>query len=232
MRRPSAQPSGPPGCCKGSVNLTIVRSGCRSPRLRRLPVGRPAVVTDSQERDLADPSPGSSGLRGVAGTDRGTRPGEHDCPTGSLAAAPGLALVPSRLRCRPLCWRGASSDSGAGTAETVLAVPFLMLLILMIVQFAVWEHASAIAQDAATEALAVARVQGGTAAAGQQRAAQVLTQVGGGTLTGVKVTITRTAATVTVQISAAAEEVLPLPGLSFTVAATAAGPVERFVPEG
>jgi Flp pilus assembly protein TadG len=111
-------------------------------------------------------------------------------------------------------------------------VPFLMLLILMIVQFAVWEHASAIAQDAAAEALAAARVQGGTAAAGQQLAAHVLSQVGGGALTGAKVTVTRTATTVTVQISAAAGEVLPLPGLSFTVTAIAAGPVERFVSGG
>lgn len=107
-----------------------------------------------------------------------------------------------------------------------------MLLILMIVQFATWEHASAVAQDAAAQALSAARVQGGTAAAGQQAAAQVLAQVGGGALTGARVIVTRTGTTVTVQISAAAEEVLPFPGLSFTVTATAAGPVERFVTGG
>ena len=107
-----------------------------------------------------------------------------------------------------------------------------MLLILMIVQFAVWEHASAVAQDAAAEALAAARVQGGTAAAGQQAADQVLSQVGGGALAGAKVTVTRTADTATVQVSAVAPEVLPFPGLSFSVTATAAGPAERFIAGG
>jgi Flp pilus assembly protein TadG len=122
-------------------------------------------------------------------------------------------------------------DRGAGAAEVVLAVPFLMLLILLIAQFAVWEQASAIAQATAQEALAAARVQGGTSADGQQRAAQVLAQIGSPVLTGTKVTVTRTAATVTVEVTGTAEQVLPLQGLSFPVMATAAGPVERFIPD-
>jgi Flp pilus assembly protein TadG len=122
-------------------------------------------------------------------------------------------------------------DRGAGAAEVVLAVPFLMLLILLIAQFAVWEQASAIAQATAQEALAAARVQGATAADGQQRAAQVLAQIGSPVLTGTTVTVTRTAATVTVEVTGTAEQVLPLPGLSFPVMATAAGPVERFIPD-
>ena len=122
-------------------------------------------------------------------------------------------------------------DRGAGAAEVVLAVPFLMLLILLIAQFAVWEQASAIAQATAQEALAAARVQGGTAADGQQRAAQVLAQIGSPVLTGTKVTVTRTAGTATVEVTGTAEQVLPLPGLSFPVMATAVGPVERFIPD-
>lgn len=113
----------------------------------------------------------------------------------------------------------------------VIAVPLLMLIILLIVQFAVWEHAAGVAQATAEEALAAARVQGGSAAAGQQRAAQVLGQIGSAVLTGPVVSVGRTAATATVRVHAAAERVVPLPGLSFPVTVTVTGPVERFVPD-
>jgi Flp pilus assembly protein TadG len=122
-------------------------------------------------------------------------------------------------------------DRGAGAAEVVIAVPLLMLIILLIVQFAVWEHAVSVAQATAQEALASARVQGGSAADGQQRAAQVLSQVGDAVLVDPQVSVTRTAVTVTVQVHATAERVFPFPGLSFPVTVTVTGPVERFVPE-
>ena len=105
-----------------------------------------------------------------------------------------------------------------------------MLLILLIIQFAVWEHAESIAHATAEEALAAARVQGGTAAAGQQRAAQVISQIGSSVLTGPRVSVTMTAADVTVRVTGTAERVLPVPGLTFAVTATVTGPVERFVP--
>jgi len=124
-------------------------------------------------------------------------------------------------------WRG---DRGAGSAEIVIAVPLLMLLILLIVQFAIWAHASSVAQATAEEALAAARVQGGSAATGQQRAAQVLGQIGGAVLIHPQILVTRTGATATVQITGTAEEVLPVPGLSLPVHITVTGPVERFVP--
>ena len=124
-------------------------------------------------------------------------------------------------------WRG---DRGAGAAEIVIAVPLLMLLILLIVQFAIWAHASSVAQATAEEALAAARVQGGSAAAGQQRAQQVLGQIGRTVLVSPQVSVTRSAVTATVQITGTAEEVLPVPGLAFPVHVTVTGPVERFVP--
>ena len=49
-------------------------------------------------------------------------------------------------------------------------------------------------------------------------------------LTGPQVSVTMTAADVTVQVTGTAERVLPVPGLSFPVTATVTGPVERFVP--
>jgi Flp pilus assembly protein TadG len=121
-------------------------------------------------------------------------------------------------------------DRGAGSAEIVVAVPLLMLLILLVIQFAVWEHAESIAHATAEEALAAARVQGGTAASGQQRAEQLITQVGSSVLIGPQVSVTMTPADVTVRVTGTAEQVLPIPGLTFAVTATVTGPVERFVP--
>jgi len=146
------------------------------------------------------------------------------CPGTAAAGRAGRRKAP-RLR---LPWRG---DQGAGAAEVVIAVPLLMLIILVIVQFAIWEHAVSVAQATAQEALAAARVQGGSTAAGQQRASQVLSQVGSAVLVGPQVSVTRTAVTVTVQVHADAERVVPLPGLSLPVTVTVTGPVERFVPE-
>jgi Flp pilus assembly protein TadG len=137
--------------------------------------------------------------------------------------------VPARKARRLLLPR--RGDRGAGAAEVVIAVPLLMLIILVIVRFAVWEHAVSVAQATAQEALAAARVQGGSAAAGQQRAAQVLSAVGSAVLVHPQVSVARTAVTATVQIHATAERVVPFPGLSLPVTVTVTGPVERFVPD-
>jgi Flp pilus assembly protein TadG len=120
-------------------------------------------------------------------------------------------------------------DRGAGAAEVVIAVPLLMLLILAIIQFAVWAHASSVAQATAEEALAAARVQGSNTAAGQQRAQQVLGQIGGAILVAPQISVTRTADSATVQITATAERVIPF--FTMPVRVTVTGPVERFVPD-
>ncbi len=126
--------------------------------------------------------------------------------------------------------RRLADDRGAGSAEIVVATPLLMLLILLVIQFGIWAHATHVAQATAEEALAAARVQGGTAATGQQRASQVLAQIGSAVLTSPHVIVTRTATTATVRVTATAERVVPLPGLALPVTVTVTGPVERFVP--
>jgi hypothetical protein len=96
----------------------------------------------------------------------------------------------------------------------------LLLLILLIAQFALYMHATHIAQAAASEALSAARVSGGSAAAGDTEGQQVLTQLGSGPLRGpaqVSVTVTGTVINV-------------LPFSTFTVHAEAVGPVEKFTP--
>jgi hypothetical protein len=100
-----------------------------------------------------------------------------------------------------------------------------MLLVLLVIQLAVWQHAVHIAQAAAGQALAAARVQGGTAAGGRAAAAQVLGPAGGGgLLLDAAVRVQRGAVMVTVQVTAAAEAVVP--GLRLPVRARAVGPAE------
>jgi Flp pilus assembly protein TadG len=118
-------------------------------------------------------------------------------------------------------------DRGAVSAELVIATPLLLLILLAIVQFALWSHATHIAQAAASQGLAAARAQNGTAAAGAASAQQLLDQLAQGPLTGTSITSDRGAESASVRISGTATSVVPF--LTLPVHAEAAGPVERFV---
>lgn len=133
-----------------------------------------------------------------------------------------------RVRAR---WRrlAADGDRGAATAEFVIAVPLLMLMVLFVPQAAVWYHATHVAQAAANRALEAAAANGGTATQGQTVGEQTLAALGSGVLHNPHVTVTRTATDVRVDITGTAETIVP--GVRWSVHATAAGPVERFVPD-
>ena len=121
-------------------------------------------------------------------------------------------------------------DKGAATAETAVAMPVLMLLVLLVVQFGVWAHTVAVARGVAAEALVEARIEGGSAALGRQRAEQVRAQIGQRLLADAEVSVTRYIDTATVRISGAAPRIIPAPFLRFPVQVTVVGPVERFRP--
>jgi Flp pilus assembly protein TadG len=116
-------------------------------------------------------------------------------------------------------------DAGAGAVELVIVTPLLMLLVLGVIQFALAEQAQHVAQAAATQALAAARVQDGTAAAGQAQAGTVLSQLGG-SLTGPAVTVTRTATQARVTVTGGVESLIP--GVRLHVRATVTGPAEEW----
>jgi hypothetical protein len=108
----------------------------------------------------------------------------------------------------------------------VIAAPLLLLLILSVIQFALWEHATHVAQAVAQQGLAAGRVQGGSDAAATAEARSVLAQLGSGVLVDPRVSATRTAATTTVVVTGTAEGILPF--LSLPVRSVATGPTERF----
>jgi Flp pilus assembly protein TadG len=121
-------------------------------------------------------------------------------------------------------------DRGSVSAELVIATPLLLVLLLAIVQFALWSHATHIAQAAASQGLAAARMQDATATQGRAAARHLLDQLGRGPLSSPRVSVTRDAHRAAVTITGAATSVLPF--LRLPVHAEASGPVERFVPAG
>ena len=112
------------------------------------------------------------------------------------------------------------------SAELVIATPLLLLLIMGVIQFALWEHATHVAGAVAQQGLAVGRLQGETAAAGQSEAQSVLDQLGSGVLIDSNIIATRTGTTTTVIVTGHAESVIGL--FSLPVKATATGPTEIY----
>lgn len=114
-------------------------------------------------------------------------------------------------------------------ADIALAMPLLMLLLLAIVQYALWSHATHIAQTAAAEGLAVTRVHTGTPAAGETRALATITQLGDGPIRDATAHATRGDDQAQVEVTGVATTVIPF--LRLPVHAEAAGAVERVLPD-
>lgn len=120
------------------------------------------------------------------------------------------------------------SQLGAATAETVIAMPLLLLLVLLVVQFALWQHAVHIADAAAQEGARAARLEGGTAATGAARARDFLAQLSPTILVHPQVVARRDADTARVEIHG--EALMVVPGLHLPVRAVSQGPTEVFRP--
>lgn len=110
---------------------------------------------------------------------------------------------------------------GAVTAELIVATPLLLLLISMIVQYALYEHAAHIAQSAAQEAVTAVRVQGGSLSAGQQQGQHVIHTLGAGLLVDATVTVETIGGSARVEVTGYAEQIVPLLRLSIDVVAAA-----------
>lgn len=116
------------------------------------------------------------------------------------------------------------NGSGAVTAELVVATPLLLLLISLIVQYAMYQHATQVAQSAAQEAVTATRVQGGSLSSGQMQGQHVLRMLGTGLLIDPEVAVERTATQARVEVSGYAEQIVPFVRLK--VDAVSLAPVE------
>jgi Flp pilus assembly protein TadG len=141
--------------------------------------------------------------------------------------SPRSPSAASRLFSQAGLRRLRTDERGAVTAELVLAMPLLLVLIMSIAQFALWMHASHIAQATASQALSVTRVQGGTTARGQTEAAQILRQLGSGPLRDPHAAVTRGPERASVHVEGTVTQVVPF--LTLTARGDADGPVERFL---
>jgi hypothetical protein len=118
-----------------------------------------------------------------------------------------------------------AGDRGAASVEVVLATPLALTMMLLVVQFGLWLHAQHIADAAATQAVAAARVDGGTTRAGTDQAHIAVNQFGDGPLHIDWVSVSRGADQVEVRIEGRCTAVIPM--FDIPVAARARGPVER-----
>lgn len=122
------------------------------------------------------------------------------------------------------------NDRGSAPAQVVIMLPVTFLAFFLVVQFAMWSHATHIAQAAASHGLAAVRAHGGSPADGAASARIVLADLGDGPLRDTNVNCERGLETALVRISGTAKQVVPF--LSLPVHAEAVGPVERFVEPG
>ena len=141
---------------------------------------------------------------------------------------PAIRSVEQR-ECRQRCGRRlgrarAHDERGAVSAELVIATPLLLLLVMGVIQFALWQHAEHIASAVAQQGVSVGRLQGETAAAGKNEAQSVLNQLGSTVLVDSNIAATRTAATTTVTVTGHAESILGI--FSLPIKAVAVVPSE------
>ena len=118
------------------------------------------------------------------------------------------------------------SERGEATTEMVLAVPVLMLLILIVIQFGLWYHASHVAESAAQEGARAARLHDATNEDGVNRARQFIDAAASSLLSDVDVSVARDTETVRGEVQGKVQAIIP--GISLPVSAEAESPIESF----
>jgi TadE-like protein len=118
-------------------------------------------------------------------------------------------------------------DGGYSVLEAAIVLPIVFFLIMLVAQWAIVWHARSVTEAAAQEGLRTAEAYQSTAAAGRTDTLTYLGQVAPHSLPNPDVTVTRTAGTATVQVTARVASVIPFG--HFTATETASGPVENYV---
>ncbi|ROO62984.1 TadE-like protein [Micromonospora sp. Llam0] len=133
-----------------------------------------------------------------------------------------LTRPPGAARTRAAPWRRRGRDDRGSTAvEFAIGAPVIVGLLLLLVQAFFFGMGSLAAHAAADHGVQTARVHGGSAAAGQAEAAELLDQLGGWFVDDPTVTVHRGPQTTTVTISGTVH------GLPVPVTATVRAPTEQ-----
>jgi Flp pilus assembly protein TadG len=118
-----------------------------------------------------------------------------------------------------------SREEGMTTTEVAILFPAVLFLLMLIVQYGLWWHGKQVADAAAAEAAAAARVPSGTEDAGTSAAEVFLSEAGN--LTDIIVTVDRGPDVVTVTVTGRAPQLVP--GYAWAVTARSVVPVEQFL---
>lgn len=120
----------------------------------------------------------------------------------------------------------ASPDDDQGSAELAVATPLLLLLMLLVIQAALWMHGDHVAAAIARQSAEAARTADGTG--GQASGEAVAAELGGSLLVDRTVTVERGETEVRAVVEARVTSLIP--GLTWPVRQELSVPVERFVP--
>lgn len=118
-------------------------------------------------------------------------------------------------------------DAGYSTVEAVITLPVIIILTMLVVQFALLWHGRHLAHAAAEEGLRAGSGYQSNAGAGRSEADKYLHALAPRMLSRTRVTASRNTDTATVRVQAHVLSVIPFG--SFDVDETVSGPVERFV---
>jgi hypothetical protein len=121
--------------------------------------------------------------------------------------------------------RRSRDERGALSIEFLLVISALMLVFLLMLQYAMQAHANRVAQAAAEEALVTASAYDGSVLAGEAAGNRYLNDLG--SLSNGNVTVFRTGDTASVTVTGDGQQVLPF--VPVNVSVHLEGPIEHFV---
>lgn len=121
-------------------------------------------------------------------------------------------------------------EGGAATLELALVTPILLTMIMLLVQFGLWYHATNVASAAAQEGARACRIESGTEAAGEAAASALIATAAGTLFTSVPVVeCVRGADTARMEVTGSVVQVLPIQIVTLPpIVEVSEGPVERF----